>query len=251
MKPSGETIRQAILASYSQRLVGYCASDERRELVAARTAIAFAPSAFFSELAESTGLELQSIVSLFRDSSIVRFFSKIGWSFKKLYELLKMGAHAYRNLLDAISDYVSSTSVGKWTEGELKKLDAYLESHPKTRRIAGLGVAALLVYLWFLMADTGDADWDFDFSDVLAALGGNYALSELFAGPEGAKMLLAIAAGTILRASFPWPGPESVRFVGAIIYTLAGKFRKKLFRQKESSCEKELLTVARQILSES
>jgi hypothetical protein len=169
---NGETIRQAILASYSQRLRGYCASVERREFVAARTAIAFAPAAFFSELAESTKLDLSSIVSLFKDSSIVRLFSTIGWSFKKLYDLPKTGSQAYRNLLDAIAEYVSSTKVGKWTEEELKKLDAYLKSHPKTRRIAGLGVAALLVYLWFLMADTGDADWDFDFSDVLAALEG-------------------------------------------------------------------------------
>ena len=245
----GEIIRRAILASYNQELRTVCASDRRRELIEARQAVAFAPATFFSELSDSTGLDLASIVSLFRETKVVRFFKAIGWSFKKLFGLLKTGVQAYRNILDAVADYVASTKVGRWTEKELKGLDEFLKTHPKTRRISGAVVAALLVYLWFLMAYTGDFEWDFDFSDILSALSGNYALSALFAGKEGTKLLLAVIAGTALRASFPWPGPTSIQFMGSVIYTLAKKFGKKLTRKKKSSAQ-ELLLMAREILAE-
>jgi hypothetical protein len=101
-------------------------------------------------------------------------------------------------------------------------------------------VAGLLVYLWFLISFTGDFEWDFDFSD---------AMSALFAGKEGTKLLLAVALGTAIRVSFPWPGPTSVHFAGSVVYTLAKKFGKRLTRKKKS-CEGELLLIARQILSE-
>ena len=242
----GEIIRRAILASYDRELRTVCASVRRAEVIEAREAIAFAPSQFFSELSESTGLDISSIVSLFKNTAVVRFFKAIGWSFKKLYGLLKQGMQAYRSLLNAVAEYVASTKVGKWTEDELKKLDAFLQSHPKTRRIAGITAAALLVYMWFLMAYTGDFEWDFDFSDVLDALAGNFALSTLFSGAEGTKLLLAFVVGATIRASFPWPGPTSVQFIGSIIYTLARRFKSKLTRKKKSAV-REILDIARVI----
>lgn len=45
-----------------------------------------APS-FFTELAEATGHEISNIIQLFKDSRIVRFFQKIGWSFSNLWQL--------------------------------------------------------------------------------------------------------------------------------------------------------------------
>ena len=246
---NGDVIRRAILASYDRELRTICASERRAELIEAREAVAFAPTKFFSDVAEATGLSLASIVDLFRNPMVVRLFKAVGWSFKKLYGMLKSGYRAYKDLLGAIAEYVSSTRVSRWTEEELRKLDAFLKEHPKTRRIAGAATAALLVYMWFLMAFTGDFEWDFDLSDVLGALGGNFTLSALFAGKEGSKLLLAFAIGATLRASFPWPGPTTIHFIGSIIYTLAKRVRARLRRKKESAARR-ILRIARQILAE-
>jgi hypothetical protein len=66
------------------------------------------------------------------------------------------------------------------------------------------------------MSFTGDFNYDFNFSDILAAVNGKYSLTALFAGTEGTRMLLLFATG-IIGLSFPWPGPTHVKFVAALI----------------------------------
>lgn len=194
----------------------------------ARTQLAFVGDSFFKEVADALGVGLSSVVEFFKDSRVLRFFSKIGWSFKKFYDLLKRGYKAYRDLLDAVSEYIAHTKVGKWTTEELKKLDEFLRKHPKTKRLAGAGLAALVVYLWFHMSFTGDFSWDFDMTDVFGALDGSIGFSDVFGGAQGMKFLLALATGTLLSLSFPWPGPTTVHFIGSVVISLAKWFKKKV-----------------------
>jgi succinate dehydrogenase hydrophobic anchor subunit len=176
------------------------------------------------------------VIELMKDSMVVRFFSKIGWSFKKLYDLLKRGYHAYRDLRKVMAEYLASTKVGRWTTDELKKLDEFFSQHPTVRRITGIALAGLLVFLWFHEAFIGDPDYDFDVSDIFSALAGSYSFSKIFGGPDGAMLLTSLLIGTAV--SFPWPGPGTAYFIGSIVTTLAKKLRLRFRKERPEKDEK-------------
>ena len=186
---------------------------------------------FIKDLKEKASVKLVDLVKLFLDKVVFKFFAKIKFSISYLFKLVKKGFKAYKDIIKAIGEYVASTKVGKWTEDKLKALDDFLAKHPRTKRIAGIVVAGLLIYIWLNMTFTGNADYDFDMTDMISALGGGFTLSTLFAGPEGMALLMLFATG-VMGLSFPWPGPQSIQFIGAVLYGSAKLVGKKLRKDK-------------------
>ena len=182
---------------------------------------------FIKELGEKVSLKIVDLVKLFLNKTVFKFFAKIKFSMEWLFKLVKRGFKAYKDVIKAIGEYLASTKVGKWTEDKLKDLDAFLAKHPKTKRIAGMAVAGILIYIWLNMTFTGNADYDFDMTDMILALGGGFTLSTLFAGPDGMALLTLFATG-VIGLSFPWPGPQHFQFVGAVLYGSAKLVGKKL-----------------------
>lgn len=182
---------------------------------------------FAKKVAGAIRTKVKDVLKLLKNSKVFKFLSKIGWSFETIFKLVKKGFGYYKQVLDAIADFVAKSKVGKWTEEKLKQLDNFLQNHPKTRRIAGIAVAAILVYIWFNMTFTGDFVYDFDMTDMLNALAGKFSLATLFAGTAGTKLLLLFATGAI-GLSFPWPGAASKQFIGAVVGSLASAARTKI-----------------------
>jgi hypothetical protein len=204
-------------------------ASEKMEAAEARVLSAGVTLDFVKGIAEALNTSLGSVVELMKDSRVVKFFSKIGWSFKKLYDLLKKGYHAYRDLRKVMAEYLANTKVFRWTTDELKKLDEFFSQHPTVRRLTGIALAGLLLYIWFNEAYIGDPDYDFDVRDILGALAGSYSFADIFGGPDGATMLTSLLIGTMV--SFPWPGATSVHFIASIIGALGKRlhlhFRKE------------------------
>jgi hypothetical protein len=185
---------------------------------------------FVKELASKISVSIKDMAKLFMNRTVFNFFSKIKWSFDYIFDLAKRGLKIYRDVLDAIGEYVAKTKVGRWTDATLKNLDNFLKTHPKIKRIAGIGVAALLIYIWFNMTFTGDFEYDFNLVDVLAALGGKFSLSQIFAGKDGMKLLLLFVTG-VIGVSFPWPGPTSIKFLTAVVQSIAKWAKTKLTKE--------------------
>lgn len=183
---------------------------------------------FIRELATRLKMKTSELIKLFKNKDIFTFFQRIGWSFKKLFKMVKKGFSLASLLADTISEYAAKTGIVKWTTAELKKLDDYLQKHPKTKRIVGVGVASVLIFIWLNMTFTGDASYDFDFSDVLSALAGEVTLSSVFGGKDGVKLLMLFTTGIVAGLSFPWPGHTSVQFVGGVVHSLANKHKIKM-----------------------
>jgi len=169
----------------------------------------------------------KDMVKFFKEKVVFKFFKAIKWSFDKIFSILKKGFQVFRDVQKVIFDYIANTAVGKWTTEELDKLDTYLKSHKKIKRLGGVAVSGMLMYIWFNMTFTGDFSYDFDMSDILTALAGKFSLSAIFGGPDGAKLLILFVTG-VIGMSFPWPGPSSVQFVSAIVLGIAKKVKAKL-----------------------
>lgn len=177
--------------------------------------------AFIRNLAKEVSIKFDDLLKLFLNKEVYKFFQKIKWSISKLFDIVKDGYKAYKTLVNTISEYISNTKVVKWTEEELRKLDTWLKNHPKTKRIVGVAIAGILLYLWFNMSYIGDFEYDFDLTDIIYALTGTFTVSTLFSGPDGVKLLLLFATGALLGLSFPWPGPGAVKFLIAAVKSLA------------------------------
>jgi hypothetical protein len=187
---------------------------------------------FVKDLASNISVSIKDLAKLFMNKTVFNFFSKIKWSFEFVFDLAKKGLRIYREVLDVIGEYVAKTKVGRWTDDKLRDLDNFLKTHPKIKRIAGIGVAALLIYIWFNMTFTGDFEYDFNLVDVLAALGGKFSLSQIFAGKDGMKLLLLFATG-VIGLSFPWPGPTSIKFLTAAVQSVAKWAKTKLTKESK------------------
>jgi hypothetical protein len=171
---------------------------------------------FIKSIASYAQMKLEDVVALFKDSRVFKFFNVIRFNLSNLWKLVKTGLDAYTKIQRAIAEYIAKTKVGKWTTEALDGLDKFLQAHPIVGRIGGVAVAGMLLYIWMNMSFTGDFNYDFDFADILAALGGKYSLATLFGGVDGTRMLLLFATGMI-GLTFPWPGPTHAKFVVALI----------------------------------
>lgn len=171
---------------------------------------------FIKTLASNAGANLQDTLALFKDSRVFKFFSALRFNLANLWKSIKAGFAAYAQIQRAIAEYVSKTKIGRWTEEALRDLDSWLQKHPTVKRIGGFAVAGMLLYIWLNMSFTGDLSYDFDSSDILGALSGNFALSTLFAGTEGTRMLLLFVTG-VVGLSFPWPGPTSAKLAISVL----------------------------------
>lgn len=185
---------------------------------------------FIKDLASKLSLKLTDLLKLFANKRVFQFFQQIKWSLDRLFKIVKDGHRAYTQIISVISEYISKTKVGRWTEDKLKDLDKWLQNHPKLKRIGGVVVAGILIYIWFNMTFIGDAKYDFNITDVFAALSGKFSLANLFAGTSGTQLLLLFVTG-VIGISFPWPGPTSVKFLYAMVKSFADWAKLKL--QKE------------------
>lgn len=174
---------------------------------------------FAKDIVEKIGMNIKDMMVILKDSRVFKFFKTIKFSFKKLFDFIKKGYKAYVDLHKALGEYLANTKVAKWTTEKIAELDAFLQKHPKTKRMAGFAVGALLVYIWTqLISFVGDIDFDFSQEALFDALLGKFTLMDIFGGESGVKLLTFVITGNF--TSFPWPGSTSVLFIGSIIYTL-------------------------------
>ena len=174
------------------------------------------------------------------DKYVFKMFSIIGWSFENLYKKLKQGYSLYKDFIQAIKDFIEKQSVVKWTQDKLLELDKFLQQHPKTKRIAGIALGALLIYIWFNITFTGDINNDFDIKSIIDAFLGKISLADIFGGVNGLAMITLLTTGLLFKLSFPWPGPSTIKFIFAIIFTLGKKLHMKIKQQNKNKIEREI-----------
>jgi hypothetical protein len=242
--PFRNSAEGVLLGYYSNRV----ASEEYRECY---HIIAGLRPGTIKEIAQQAGVKLMDLLSLFKNSKVVKLFSKLGWSFKKLYGLLKDGHKALKGLKQALMDYAKQSGITQWTARQLdskrlRDIDEWLKKHPKTKRMAGIAVAGVLAYIWLNMTFVGNPAFDFDLSDLLAALGGSFSIADIFSGTQGALLLILFLTGSV-GLTFPWPGPQKIQFTVAVLSTIAKKVGKRLRKADNGDISRDLLFIARSL----
>lgn len=183
---------------------------------------------FIKQLADTSKISIDKAVEFFKNAKAFKFFKMISFDMSKLFKMVKEGYKAYISLHKIVAEYVASQGAVKWTKGKLHELDLFLEEHPILKKLGGVAVGGILIYIWLNMSFSGDLKFDMDFDDILLALSGRYSLGDLFASEQGVRMLLLLATGTVLGLSFPWPGNTMIHFIGGVVFSLQKLIRAKL-----------------------
>lgn len=185
---------------------------------------------FFKQIGEAVKVSKDQLVEMLKNRSVFDFFRKFSFSFKKIFDFIKRGFKAYSEIQRAIADYIRQTKVIKWTEDAIIKLDAFLNNHPKLKRVAGIALGAALIYIWLNMTFTGDVVFDFDQSTLFDAVAGKLGWADVFTGTEGIRLLTLFITGRFV--SFPWPGPGSALFIGSLVFTLGRMIKARWANQR-------------------
>lgn len=179
------------------------------------------------KIASEFKLNIKDLVEAFKQKEIFNllkaFSFNIGLIFRSILELTKL----IRNgLLSVFKVLYETKAIQKIRQGVLK-IDEVLNRYPLLKKVAGITLAGLLIFIWLNMTFIGNFDYDFNFTDTLAALKGTFSLADLFISPEGLMLITLFGTGTIFGISIAWLGSSVYNLILALVYTIYYKYKGK------------------------
>lgn len=172
---------------------------------------------FISNIKKSVSLSVSEIIKALKNKDIFELLKALKFSFKKLLKgFSTLSSLVRKGLFKVFESAFNSKAIQLIRKGSLK-VDDILNKHPILKRLTGFAIAALLIYIWLNMSFTGELDYDFNFGDVIAAVQGNFSLTDLFISPAGAVMLTLFATGGV--AGVAWLGATSSNLILGLVYT--------------------------------
>lgn len=168
-------------------------------------------------------LSLGDILNALKERSMFAFFRAIGFKFVLMFRALAEFGKAWRQGLGRIFEELTKNRVFDKIRAGVMKVDEVLDRYPLLKKIGGLVVAGILIYIWLNMTFIGDLEYDMNLASVGAALLGKFTLVDLFVSPAGVMMLTLFATGGIISA--PWLGASTLNMAVAITYTAIAKAR--------------------------
>lgn len=172
-----------------------------------------------TSITEEFKLSLLDIYKAFRNRDFFALFKALKFSLVNLGKALHAAGKALSGGLLKVFKEIAKTDAIQQLRKGLISVDDFLNRWPLLKKLSGIAVAGILIYIWLNMAFLGDFEFDLDLGDIVNALSGSFSLAELFASPSGLLMLALLGTGFV-GISFPWLGRNSYNIVMALIYTL-------------------------------
>lgn len=169
---------------------------------------------------------IPELVSAFKQRDMYNMFKAFKFNIKLIFRSIGEVTKLIRGGLLQVFKELHKTRVFQKLEAGVMKIDEVLNKYPILKKITGVVIAGLLLYLWLNMTFIGDLDYDFNFTDIGLALVGSFSLVTLFASPEGLMLITLFGTGAAFGLSFPWLAKSAYNLTLAIVYTGYYKYRK-------------------------
>ena len=178
-----------------------------------------------SKIAQEFKLNYSELIKAFQHKDAYKVLKAFGFNLVLLFKgMNQLTSFIHGGLLEVFRAIHRTKAIQKLRSGALK-VDEFLDQYPILKKVGGVAVAALLVYLWINMTFIGNLDYDFNFSDVVAALKGTFTITNLFLSPEGLMLVSLFGTGVIFGLSIPWLGKTLYNLILAIFYTIYSKIK--------------------------
>jgi len=199
--------------------------------------------AFIKNISKEIGVQVSDLIKLFLNKGIFILFAKMKWSIVELWKIVKAGFDLYKSLFETWAKFIRENKITKGiidkTAEKIKLVNDFFEEHPNLKKVGGVVVAGLLVYIWLNATMVGHKDIDFDISTIIDALLGKFDLADLFLSENGLIMLTNFIVGKVTGLTFPYPGSDLAKFTFAVIFTLAKKVKVKLQKENIQEAKEE------------
>lgn len=171
------------------------------------------------KIAQDYKLNSSELISAFKQKSIFSILKAFKFNITLAFRAVGEASKAIRGGLGAVfKELYETKAVQKLRTGAIK-VDSILNKYPKLKKIGGLVVAGLLLYMWLNMTFIGDLDYDFNFTNVVNSLRGSYSITDLFVSADGLMLIALFGSGTAFGLSMPWLGAKSYNLLLALTYT--------------------------------
>jgi hypothetical protein len=175
---------------------------------------------------------IPDLVDAIKQRDVFMLFKAFGFNIRLMFRAVGEFTKAVRGgLLEIFRAMHRQKIFAKLRSGAIK-IDEVIQKYPKLAKVTGIVVAGLLLFMWVNMTFIGDLDYDFNFSDLVDALRGNFSIADLFLSPEGLMLITLFGTGVVFGLSVPWLGKSLYNLILAIVYTgyarIKGKEKKTL-----------------------
>ena len=176
------------------------------------------------EIVDTTKLDVKDIIKAFKNKEVFNVLKKFGFSIKKIFGAYSKALKLINGGLGKVFKKLHNSKVFQKIHDGTMKVDEVLKEYPILKKIGGVAVAGLLVWIWLNMSFTGvSLDFDINQGAVLDALSGNYSLADLFSSPDGLKTLSFLALGLSGMSVTGYLGSTAYNLTVSIIYTALQK----------------------------
>ena len=179
------------------------------------------------KIAEDFKVGISQVVEAFRQRSIFGFLKAVRFNIGVLLKSIGEVGKLLRQGLEKVFQHISNTAAIQQLRRGTLKIDEFLDRYPLLKKIGGIAIAGLLLYIWLSMTFIGDLDYDFNWGDIVGALSGSFTITELFLSPSGLMMITLFATGGLI--SVPWLGSSAYNIILALFYTGYSKLKDKDF----------------------
>jgi hypothetical protein len=174
---------------------------------------------FIPKIADQIGAEITDIIKAFKDPGIFNLLKAFGFSLHKMVKAILAFTGAIRDGLIKVFEKMHKTGVFQKLKSGLIKVDEVLDQYPILKKISGIAVAGMLLYIWLNMTFIGDLHYDFNWSTMIDAAKGSFSLADIFGSEHGLMLLTLFATGSLAGLSVPWLGATMYNMALAIVYT--------------------------------
>lgn len=175
------------------------------------------------KLADTLKVGLLDIINALKERSVFGVLKAVGFKIRLLVKAISELSRIFREGLLRVFAEISRNKYVQKIRSGVMKIDELLDKYPLLKKLAGIAVAGLLLYIWLNMTFIGDLEYDMNITAMVAALGGAYSLADIFASPEGLMMITLFATGGLISA--PWLGASTLNLTLALVYTGYTKIR--------------------------
>jgi len=187
-------------------------------------------------------MNFRDLIEAFKNREVYDMLKAFGFNFKLIFRAIGAFTNALRGGLLEVFKELSRTKTFQKIRSGAVKVDEVLNKYPILKRLTGVIIAGLLLYIWLNMTFIGDLDYDFNFSDTVAALHGSFSIADIFTSPEGLMLITLFGTGAAFGLSVPWLGKSLYNLTVAIVYTGYSKLKgdKKKLTQIKKKMKKGL-----------
>lgn len=171
------------------------------------------------KIANDFKINASELISAIKNRSLYGVLKAFGFNIALMFRAVGEASKALKGGLHTIFKELYQTKIVQKVRKGVIKVDEFLNRYPKLKKAGGLIVAGLLLYLWLNMTFIGDLDYDFNFTNTVEALKGNFSLADLFVSSEGLMLITLFGTGAAFGLSMPWLGRAAYNLLLALVYT--------------------------------